>query len=642
MAHKKVSQFLLLLISLIAVKCSSNEVNRKFEIDNENNCFLKDGEPFRYVAGCLHYFRVPHQYWSDRLTKMRAAGLNAVQTYIEWSSHEPQEGVYNFEGDLNIANFFEAAKAADLLVVLRMGPYVCAERDLGGLPYWLLQYNVKLRSNNDIYMNYVTKWFNVLLPIIEPYLYKNGGPIISIQIENEYGAFGTCDFVYTSRLRDMVHSALGKDVILFTTDQPNHDGLRCALIDQTLATIDFGTGQDPAYVFGILRAHRASGPLVNSEFYPGWLDHWGEKHQKVSTSDVTYWLDKILAYNASVAFYMFHGGTSFGFMSGANSGSGQYSPQITSYDYDAPLNEAGDTTDKYDAIKKVVEKYLPVPGLKIKRQSDKMSFGPITLELNASFPQLFNKATWKSKTASDPQAFEYLGARNGLVLYSNKLDFKPTSPSSLSFDNLRDRAYIYVDKVYQGYIGRQEKALVIPIRAQKGSVVEILVENQGRINYDQEMSEHKGIFGNVYLGSKTLKNWDHIYLDDWEDFVTKGHYLQVNGSLSDVKKNGQSLTPAVLKGQFTLPAGTQPADTFLNPSNLTKGFVYLNGKCLGRYWPNNGPQITLYVPGVWINAYPQSNELVFVELEPTSCLNDGKCTIKFDDIPQIDSPVPEN
>lgn len=152
----------------------------------------------------------------------------------------------------------------------------------------------------------------------------------------------------------------------------------------------------------------------------------------------------------------------------------------------------------------------------------------------------------------------------------------------------------------------------------------------------------QGIFGNVYLGSKTLKNWDHIYLDDWEDFVTKGHYLQVNGSLSDVKKNGQSLTPAVLKGQFTLPAGTQPADTFLNPSNLTKGFVYLNGKCLGRYWPNNGPQITLYVPGVWINAYPQSNELVFVELEPTSCLNDGKCTIKFDDIPQIDSPVPEN
>nr|AYV89163.1 beta-galactosidase-like isoform X1 [Tetranychus evansi] len=631
---------LFLYVSLFTLALSG-KADRKFEIDNENNCFLKDGQPFRYVAGCFHYFRAPHQYWSDRFTKLRAGGLNAIQTYIEWGSHEPREGEYHFEGDLNITDFFEKAQQADLLVVLRIGPYVCAERDLGGLPWWLLKYNVKLRSNDAIYMKYVEKWFDVLLPKIKPYLYKNGGPIITIQIENEYGAFGTCDFEYTSRLRDIVHSALGKDVILFTTDQPNHDGLRCAVIDQTLATIDFGTGQDPSRVFGVLRAHRASGPLVNSEFYPGWLDRWGEAHQKRSTGDVTYWLDKILAYNASVSFYMFYGGTSFGFNSGANYESGVYKPQITSYDYDSPLNEAGDTTDKYVAIKKVISKYLPVPEIAVKESSDKIKFGPVKLELTAAFPQLFT-SSWKSKSATDPQVFEYLGARNGLVLYSTKIAFKPTSPSALTMDNLRDRAYVYVDKVYQGYIGRQEKALALPIRAKKGSVLDIVVENQGRINYGQEIAEHKGIFGDVRLGSKVLKNWNHIYLEDWEDFVTKEYHLNVAGSLEEVRNQGQSLTPAVLKGQFTLAADLKPADTFLNPSNLTKGFVYLNGKSLGRYWPANGPQVTLYIPGVWLKGYPESNELVIVELEDTPCLADGKCSVNFDDTPQIDAPVPEN
>lgn len=288
---------LLLLVFVTAVACFPNGT---FTVDYKNNQFLKNGQPFRYVSGSIHYFRVPQPYWQDRLHKMRLGGLNAIQTYVEWSSHEPSPGHYDFEGQNNLVEFINLAQKEDLLVILRVGPYICAERDMGGFPYWLLRTpNIKLRTSDPTYLTPVDRWLEILLPKIRPLLYENGGPIIMVQIENEYGSYG-CDLNYTSHLRDKFREMLGHQVVLFTTDGNGDGYLRCGRIPDVLTTIDFGSGTNVTEAKATLYRHQEFGPFVNSEYYSGWLDYWQSPFVQVAVNPFIQTLQQLLDHNASV------------------------------------------------------------------------------------------------------------------------------------------------------------------------------------------------------------------------------------------------------------------------------------------------------------------------------------------------------
>ncbi|CAI9584524.1 unnamed protein product [Staurois parvus] len=276
------------------------------------DCFLKDGKCFRYISGSIHYFRVPPVYWKDRLLKMYMTGLNAVQVYVPWNFHEPQPGMFNFEGERDLERFLNLTVELGLLVILRPGPYICAEWDMGGLPAWLLyKKDIALRTSDPDYLKAVDSWLSVLLPKIQPRLYSNGGNIISVQVENEYGSFHACDYSYLRHLLTIFRLYLGDDVVLFTTDGNSNIELRCGTLQGLLATVDFGPGDNATNAFELLRRVQPQGPLVNSEYYTGWLDYWGEKHASSSAEQVSRGLQNILEAGASVNMYMFEGGTNF-------------------------------------------------------------------------------------------------------------------------------------------------------------------------------------------------------------------------------------------------------------------------------------------------------------------------------------------
>ncbi|XP_063239683.1 beta-galactosidase isoform X2 [Bacillus rossius redtenbacheri] len=562
---------------------------REFRIDYENDQFLLDGEPFRYVSGSLHYFRVPRAYWRDRLRKYRAAGLNAVSTYVEWSQHEPFSGDYVFSGELDVTAFIEQAQQEGLLVILRPGPYICAERDMGGLPPWMITHhpNIKLRTSDQNYQSYVSRWFNKLMPLIQPYLYGNGGPVIMVQVENEYGSFGACDRNHTAWLRDLLLSYVGDDAVLFTTDGAGVGYLKCGAIDGVYSTVDFGTGANVSKAFAAMRTYSPRGPLVNSEFYPGWLTHWGEPLQTVSTRSAARDLDHVLAMNASVNIYLLHGGTNFGFLSGANYAT-KYQPQLTSYDYDAPLNEAGDPTEKYFALREVIGQYLPLPNMTLPEPAEKGDYGQVQLSPVASLldPVILAAFSSENVTRQHPLTFEQLGHRYGFVLYQTRVPARAPDPAVLDLAEFSDRAYVFVNK--------------------EGDILQILVENQGRINYGSRLKDIKGLLSpNVTLGGHVLTDWMMTTLP----FHTVAPVSELAGY------EGHVTPPAFYVGHFVLPEGNSTLDTFLDTSGWTKGVAFVNDHNLGRYWPRLGPQVTLYVPATFLRPYPRSNTLVLLELE---------------------------
>ncbi|XP_029460836.1 beta-galactosidase-like [Rhinatrema bivittatum] len=363
---------------------------KSFEIDFNNNCFRKDGERFRYVSGSIHYFRVPPQYWKDRLLKMYMTGLNAIQVYVPWNFHEPQPGVYNFEGDRDIAAFLDVAADIGLLVILRPGPYICAEWDMGGLPAWLLQNrNIVLRSSDPAYLSAVASWLSQLLPKMEPRLYQNGGNIISVQVENEYGSYFACDYDYLRNLYKLFRSFLGDQVVLFTTDGNSDKELKCGTLQGLYATVDFGPVSNVTQAFAAQRRFEAKGPLVNSEYYTGWLDYWGSNHSTSSTEKVAQGLYDMLKIGANVNMYMFEGGTNFGYWSGADY-KNKYLPVTTSYDYDAPLSEAGDPTDKLFAIRTVISKFRDIPYGPMPPATPKYAYGFIPLKKTGELLELLD------------------------------------------------------------------------------------------------------------------------------------------------------------------------------------------------------------------------------------------------------------
>lgn len=335
-------------------------LGRNFTIDHEHDTFLMDGKSFQYVAGSFHYFRALPETWRQKLKTIRAGGLNAVDLYIQWSLHNPEDGVYRWDGIANVEQVVQIATEEDLYVILRPGPYICAEIDNGGLPYWLASKypGIKVRTNDANYLREVEKWYSMLMPQLEKHMYGNGGNIIMVQVENEYGAFHSCDVEYKNFLRDETRRYTGDKAILFTTDRPIDNELECGMIEDVFVTTDFGLANMTEVVknFARLREVQPTGPLVNTEFYTGWLTHWQEPNARRSAKGLAQTLQYMLLMKVNVGFYMYFGGTNFGFWAGANDwGIGRYMADITSYDYDAPMDEAGNPTEKYLVFRDVIK-----------------------------------------------------------------------------------------------------------------------------------------------------------------------------------------------------------------------------------------------------------------------------------------------
>ncbi|XP_008326979.1 beta-galactosidase-1-like protein [Cynoglossus semilaevis] len=618
-----------LCVILVGLSLSPNLINgkRSFSIDYKNDCFLKDGKPFQFISGSIHYSRIPPQYWKDRLTKMFMAGLNAIQVYVPWNYHETIPGIQKFTGDRDLEHFLDLANQTGLLVILRPGPYICAEWEMGGLPAWLLQKSTMiLRSSDQEYLQAVDKWFYVLLPKIKRWLYINNGNIISVQVENEYGSYFACDYNYMRHLRTLFRFYLGGETLLFTTDGNTDREMTCGSLNGLYATVDFGTDTNVTTAFRRQRKFEPHGPLVNSEFYTGWLDHWGDQHAVVDTLKVSSVLTEMLAMGANVNMYMFEGGTNFGYWNGADH-ERSYNPVVTSYDYDAPLSEAGDPTDKLLAIRDVIKMFRDVPAGPMPPATDKFAYGIVCLKRVGDVNDVLNSISPLGPVTSQyPQTFEDMKQYYGYMLYRTTLprDLSAPTPLISPLNGVHDRAYVSVNGIYQGLMER-DKDLVLKITGQQGDTLDILVENMGRVNFGTRINDHKGLVNNLYLGKDTLTGWK-IYSLDIDGAITRG-WPHCPQTLSSQRK--ASAGPAFYMG--TLPPNGLTLDTFIRFNGWTKGQVWINGVNLGRYWPVRGPQQTLYVPGPILSA-TTANNITVLELEGAP----ADLEVIFSDRPQLD------
>ncbi|KAI5087836.1 beta-galactosidase isoform X1, partial [Silurus meridionalis] len=614
-----------------------------FTVDYKNNSFLKDGEYFRYISGSIHYSRIPRFYWKDRLLKMYMAGLDAVQTYIPWSFHESVPGVYDFSGDRDLEYFLQLCHDIGLLVILRPGPYICAEWDLGGLPAWLLKKkDIVLRTADPDYLAAVDKWMGKLLPMMKRHLYQNGGPIITVQVENEYGSYFACDFDYLRHLVKLFRSHLGDDVVLFSTDGPGLGYLKCGALQGVYATVDFGPGGNVTKAFEAQRYAEPRGPLVNSEYYTGWLDHWGEPHSVVSTNAVVKTLEEILDLGANVNMYMFIGGTTFGYWNGANT---PFAPQPTSYDFDAPLTEAGDLTQKYFAIRKVIKKYKKIPGGVLPPSTPKFAYGKVQMKKLKTVSESLEilSVSGPVKTLY-PLSFIDLNQQFGFVLYQTSLPvdcLKPT-PLSSPLNGVHDRAYVSVGGVAVGILERN-KCISINITGRAGSSLDVLVESMGRINYGKNLNDFKGLVTNLTLGADVLTNWT-IFSLSIDEVVREGLLWdtssQQDSGPTHILAPPTSLSlPTFYGGTLKIPDQIPdlPQDTYIQFPGWSKGQVWINGVNLGRYWPSRGPQVTLFVPASVLSTEAPNN-ITLLELETCQCTR-GECVVQFTHTPILNFTV---
>ncbi|MFE2015186.1 beta-galactosidase family protein [Streptomyces sp. NPDC059491] len=551
--------------------------------------FTLDGEPFRVLSGGLHYFRVHPEQWADRLRKARLMGLNTVETYVPWNLHQPRPDGFTLDGGLDLPRFLDLAAAEGLHVLLRPGPYICAEWEGGGIPSWLLaDPDMRLRSRDPGFLAAVDDYFTRLLSPLLPRLATRGGPVLAVQVENEYGAYGD-DTEYLEHLAASLRRA-GVDVPLFTCDQPAD--LERGALPGVLATANFGSRA--AQGLAALREAQPKGPLMCTEFWIGWFDRWGAHHVVRDPGHAARELDELLSTGASVNFYMFHGGTNFGFTNGAND-KHTYRPTVTSYDYDAPLDEAGDPTAKFDAFRDVIARHAPVPDGPVPEPGPKLA--PRTVRLTETAGLLAHAAVLGTAVeARRPLTMEELEQDFGFVLYETTLPLK--GPALLEIEHVRDRAQVFVDGVPAGVLERESHEHALALTAPRaGSTLTVLVENQGRVNYGQGIHDRKGLLGEVLLDGAELAGWTSRPLP-----------MTDLGGLSFAPGVTTPVGPAFHRGAFEV-AG--PADTFLHLDGFTKGNAWINGFALGRYW-SRGPQRSLYVPGPVLRA--GTNEIVVLEL----------------------------
>jgi beta-galactosidase len=586
---------LLFLLILLSSTIFSPAQKHIFTVQGEN--FMLDGKLFIIRSGEMHYPRVPRQYWRDRFKKAKAMGLNTITTYIFWNLHEPEPGKFDFSGNLDVAAFVKTAQEEGLFVIVRPGPYICTEWEFGGIPAWLLrERDMKVRSTdarflaaNELYLKEVGKQ-------LAPLQISNGGNIIMTQVENEYGSFGE-DKVYMNAIKQSVVNA-GFNVQLFTSDGPSDKLLKGGTLPEIASVINYGSGDNPLEQFEVFAKFRQNVPRMTGEYWIGWFDHWGEKHHTVEPEIVAKGVDTMLKNNLSFNLYMFHGGTTFGYMNGANySRRSPYEPDTSAYDYDSPLDEAGNPSPKYFALREVIKKYLP--------NGETLPEVPSTANLIA-IPRFELKdnsdifALVKNPVASDkPLTMEDLKQNYGYVLYRKK--FATATKGALKINSLHDYGYVYADGKMLGKLDRRLKEDSLEISLNANSTLDILVENGGRINFGKDfIYDRKGITDSVLLNNEELKGWENYSLP-----------------LSNPTSLKKSKTGAFYIGNFKL---NKTGDTFLDMRGWGKGQVWLNGHHLGRFW-HIGPQQTLFLPSIWLRK--GKNEIIILDAE-----NKGKRSVE--------------
>jgi beta-galactosidase len=565
----------------------------------EGDHFSLDGKPLQIISGELHYDRIPREYWRDRLKKARAMGLNTISTYVFWNVHEPRPGVDDFSGDADVAAFIRTAQEEGLYVILRPGPYVCAEWDLGGLPAWLLaEPDIVLRSADEKFLGPAERWLQRLGRELAPLQITQGGPIIAVQVENEYGSFGGSsndDHEYMKRILAALRKAGLGEVLLYTAD--GGDELPAGTLPDIHAVVNFGPGEAKEE-FAKLQKFRPGRPMMSGEYWDGWFDHWGEKHHDTDGKQQAQELDWILSQGYSINLYMFHGGTSFGFMNGANWGK-DYEPDVTSYDYDSPVSESGALTRKYFAFRDVIAKHRA--GVTIPKPP-----APLPVIDVPEFELSESAALWSNLPAAvsveRPRAMETFGQSYGYILY--RTEIKGPVTGELVISEMRSYARVFVNGKLTGTLDRRKKQDRLRIEAAADSTLDILVEGTGRINFTTELRmERQGINGAVTLAGRELMGWQ-VFLLPMDDLSK----LQFHESLKSAP-----VGPAFYRGRFDL---RDTGDTFLDTRGWGKGAAWINGYALGRFW-NLGPQQTLYVPAPWLRK-GKNDVVVFTQDAPKS------------------------
>jgi beta-galactosidase len=544
--------------------------------------FFLDGKPFRMVGGSMHYARIPRACWKDRLEKLADLGCNTLETYVFWNAHKPYPDQSVFTGDLDLRAFVELAGEMGFAVIVRPGPYSCAEWDMGGLPWWLLNTpGIKLRCSNAAFLKHVDEWFGELLPIIEPLTAARGGPVVGLQIENEYGYYGN-DAAYLGHLRDLIRRH-GIGEFLFTSDGAWQEiTLRNGRVDGAFATANFGS--EPKERFEMLRRVQKTGPLVCMEFWSGWFDTWGTpKHITRDAADYAKQLDGILSADGSVLFYMFHGGPSFGLTAGGNN-SEQFEPYVTSYDYDALLDEMGDVTTKYRLCRDVVHQHMKLTQAKKEfAPSAKRAYGQVKMTGFTPLLETMERLAAPVRSAA-PMTMEELGHGRGIVLYRTTLPAHYRG-QNLVIRGMHDWCQVFFDGKPVCTWYRKDPQPKITLDFEGDALrLEIVVHNLSRSNFGFSMAERKGITHGVFVGPKlheerAIFGWDHFSLP-----------LHSEPSIGETAA-AMGTGPGVYSGEFEVD---EVADTFLALPGFDLGCVFINGFNVGRYW-SIGPQQTLAV-----------------------------------------------
>lgn len=573
-----------------------------FEIKNKE--FYMNGKPFKIYSGAMHYFRIMPEYWEDRLTKLKLAGFNTVETYVCWNLHEPKPNEFCFDGMLDIVKFVKTAKKVGLYCIVRPGPYICAEWDFGGLPAWLLKdKNMQIRCNYPDYLAFVERFYKKLLPMLVPYLETNGGNIIAMQVENEYGSYGN-DKKYLSFIENLMKEC-NIDVLYFTSDGNWKNMLSGGSLPHIYKVLNFGSRAKTA--FNCLKDFENNGPNMCGEFWCGWFDHWGDKHHTRNASSVGKEIKDFLDIGANFNFYMFHGGTNFGFTAGANY-SKTYEPTVTSYDYCALLNEWGDYTPAYHEVRRILCEHQGIEMEDLPDSPKLQTIGNVELtEFASLFDNLSNIA--EKHYSPVPESMEYFDQNFGLIYYESVIKGK-YDISQLDIRDVHDFGYVYLDNKLKKIIRRTDKVSGIKgiksLFSKKNSdkflmsaingerKIGVLVDAMGRVNYGDKMIDRKGI-ADIYIGAQRHMGYDIYTLP--LDNLEKLKFDNSNRSL-----------PLFLKGSFKADSKD---DCFIHLNGFKKGYVWVNGFNLGRYW-EIGPQKSLYLPGALLN---EDNEIIVLEME---------------------------